>query len=164
MNFSISGSTTNVRDAVEIAFMYAADAGIFVAASAGNSGPTTSTVAHPGPWLTTVAAGTHNRSGNGSVTLGNSVTYTGASVATAVGPAPLIDSVAAGLPGASPTAVALCFAAEDNNGVAVLDPAKVAGKIVVCERGVSAPRRTRASPSWRPAASAWCCSTAPTAR
>ena len=24
---------------------------------------TTSTVAHPGPWLTTVAAGTHNRDG-----------------------------------------------------------------------------------------------------
>ena len=41
--------------------MYAADAGVFVAASAGNSGPTTSTVAHPSPWITTVAAGTHNR-------------------------------------------------------------------------------------------------------
>ncbi len=46
INFSISGSQTNVRDAVEIAFMYAADAGIFVAASAGNSGPTTQ---HRGP-------------------------------------------------------------------------------------------------------------------
>ena len=87
--------------------MYAADAGVFVAASAGNSGPTTSTVAHPGPWLTTVAAGTHNRNGKGSVTLGNGVTYTGASVATAVGPAPLIDSTAAGLPGADATAVGI---------------------------------------------------------
>ena len=76
--------TTNFRDAVEIAFLFAADAGVFVAASAGNSGPTTSTVAHPGPWLTTVAAGTHNRNGDGSVTLGNGVTYTGASVATPV--------------------------------------------------------------------------------
>ena len=63
INFSISGSTTNFRDPVEIAFLFAADAGVFVAASAGNSGPTTSTVAHPGPWLTTVAAGTHNRNG-----------------------------------------------------------------------------------------------------
>jgi hypothetical protein len=34
--------------------------------------------------------------------------------------------------------VALCFAAEDNGGVAVLDPAKVAGKIVLCDRGVTA--------------------------
>jgi subtilisin family serine protease len=138
INFSISGSQTNFRDPVEIAFLFAADAGVFVAASAGNSGPTTSTVAHPGPWLTTVAAGTHNRNGTGSVTLGNGITYTGASVATAVGPAPFIDSTAAGLPGANPTAVALCFAAEDNGGVAVLDPAKVAGKIVLCDRGVTA--------------------------
>ena len=82
INFSISGSQTNFRDPVEIAFLFAADAGVFVAASAGNSGPTTSTVAHPGPWLTTVAAGTHNRDGAGSVTLGNGVTYNGASVAT----------------------------------------------------------------------------------
>ena len=55
----------------------------------GNSRPTTSTVAHPGPWLTTVAAGTHNRDGQGSVTLGNGVTYAGASVAPE-GPRPLI--------------------------------------------------------------------------
>ncbi len=95
INFSISGSRTNFRDPVEIAFLFAADAGVFVAASAGNSGPTTSTVAHPGPWLTTVAAGTHNRDGQGSVTLGNGVTYSGASVATAFGPAPFIDSTAA---------------------------------------------------------------------
>jgi subtilisin family serine protease len=137
LNFSISGSQTNFRDAVEIAFLFAADAGVFVAASAGNSGPTSATVAHPGPWLTTVAAGTHNRDGAGSVTLGNGTTYNGASVATALAAKPLIDSTAAGLPGADPTAVALCFAAEDNGGVAVLDPAKVAGKIVVCDRGVT---------------------------
>jgi len=138
INYSISGSTTNFRDPVEIAFLFAADAGVFVAASAGNSGPTTSTVAHPGPWLTTVAAGTHNRAGQGSTTLGNTATYNGASLATAVSSKPVIDSTAAGLPGADPTALALCFAAVDNGGVAVLDPAKVAGKIVVCDRGVTA--------------------------
>ncbi len=138
INFSISGSRTNFRDPVEIAFLFAADAGVFVAASAGNSGPASSTVAHPGPWLTTVAAGTHNRDGVGSVTTGDGTSYTGASIATAVGPAPLIDSTAAGLPGADATAVALCFAAVDNGGTPVLDPAKVAGKIVVCDRGVTA--------------------------
>jgi len=134
INFSISGSSTNFRDSVEIAFLFAADAGVFVAASAGNSGPTTSTVAHPGPWLTTVAAGTHNRDGAGSVTLGNGVTYFGASVATPV-TAPLIDSTAAGVAGADPTQLALCYGATD--GAVVLDPAKVAGKIVVCDRGVT---------------------------
>jgi hypothetical protein len=95
-------------------------------------------VNHPGPWLTTVAAGTHNRNGEGSVTLGNNTTYAGASLATAVGPAPFIDSTAAGLPGADPTAAALCFSVFDTtDGKPVLDPAKVAGKIVLCDRGVS---------------------------
>ena len=49
INFSISGSTTNFRDPVEIAFLFAADAGIFVAASAGNSGPTDQHRGPPGP-------------------------------------------------------------------------------------------------------------------
>jgi hypothetical protein len=136
INYSISGTTSNFLDPAEIAFLFAADAGVFVAASAGNSGPTTGTVAHPSPWITTVAAGTHNRSGAGSVTLGNGATYTGASVATAVGPAPLIDSTAAGKAGADPTQVALCYSSADGGNV--LDPAKVAGKIVVCDRGVTA--------------------------
>ena len=52
---------------------------------AGNSGPAAGTVAHPSPWITTVAAGTHNRDGRGSVTLGNGTTYQGSSFATAVG-------------------------------------------------------------------------------
>jgi len=141
INFSISGTLTNFLDPVEVAFLFAADAGVFVAASAGNDGPASSTVAHPSPWLTTVAAGTHNRDGQGSVTLGNGVTYSGASVANAIGPLPLIDSEAAGLPGADATKVRLCYAAVDNPvaGVPtpVLDPAKIAGKIVVCDRGVT---------------------------
>jgi subtilisin family serine protease len=138
INYSISGTRTNFRDPVEIAFLFAADAGVFVAASAGNSGPTSATVAHPSPWITTVAAGTHDRDGRGSVTLGNGATYDGASSADAAGPAPLIVASEAALPGASPTAVALCFTADDNGGAPVLDPAKVTGKIVVCDRGATA--------------------------
>ncbi|MBK7901797.1 MAG: S8 family serine peptidase [Proteobacteria bacterium] len=137
INYSVSGTTTNFRDAVEIAFMYAADAGVFVAASAGNSGPTVGTVAHPSPWITTVAAGTHNRSSIVTATLGNGSTYTGAGLTTAAVTAPLIDSTAAGMAGASATAVSLCYSTSWNGGVAALDPAKVAGKIVVCDRGVS---------------------------
>jgi hypothetical protein len=139
INYSISGTSTNFRDPVEIAFLYAADAGVFVAASAGNGGPTTSTVAHPSPWITTVAAGTHNRSILATATLGNGDIDTGYSTAvTSAGPAPLVSSTDAGLSGADATTVALCYAAVDNGGVPVLDPAKVAGKIVVCDRGVTA--------------------------
>jgi subtilisin family serine protease len=136
INYSISGTQTSFLEPAQVSFLFAADAGVFVAASAGNDGVSGS-VAHPGPWVTTVAAGTHNRTGEGSARLGT-MTFNGGSLARPVGPAPLIDSVAAGLPGADPTALALCFTAGDNDGMPVLDPAKVAGKIVVCDRGVNA--------------------------
>jgi subtilisin family serine protease len=131
INYSISGTQSNFLDPAQVAFLFAADAGVFVAASAGNNGPASGTVAHPSPWITTVAAGTHNRDGQGSVTLGNGVTYQGASVATPVGPAPLVDSVDVGKAGASPTDVQLCTPG-------TLDPAKVTGTIVLCLRGVIA--------------------------
>lgn len=131
INYSISGSRTNFRDAVEIAFLFAADAGVFVAASAGNSGPASSTVAHPGPWLTTVAAGTHNRNGVGSTTLGDGATYTGASFATALPSSPLVDAANVVASGASPVEAELCYPG-------TLDAAAVAGKIVLCKRGVIA--------------------------
>jgi hypothetical protein len=136
ISYSISGSRTNFLDPVEVSFLYAANAGIFVATSAGNNGPAVSTVAHPSPWITTVAAGTHNRSVNGSVTLGDGATYYGPSLAAAAVTAPLIDSTAAGRTGADATQVALCYSSLDGGNV--LDPAKVAGKIVVCDRGTTA--------------------------
>jgi subtilisin family serine protease len=140
INYSISGTRTNFRDPVEIAFLFAADAGVFVAASAGNSGPAAATVAHPSPWITTVAAGTHDRDGAGSTTLGNGSTYNGASLATlgATGPAPLIDATDAVLPGIDPYFARLCYSTADTGGVPVLDPAKIAGKVVVCDRGDTA--------------------------
>ena len=91
INFSISGTTTNYLDAVEVAFLFAAEAGVFVATSAGNSGPGNFTVAHPSPWLSSVAAGTHSRRGQATITLGGTGgTFTGASLTNAVGPAPLV--------------------------------------------------------------------------
>jgi hypothetical protein len=132
INFSISGSTSSLTDLTESAFFQAAAAGVFVSASAGNSGPGASTVAHNGPWNMTVAASTHDRFASKSVTLGNGATYTGAGLGPAVPSTPIIDSVNAGMPGADPTEVELCFSG------GVLDPAKVAGKIVLCARGVTA--------------------------
>ena len=57
----------------EIAFLFAADAGVFVATSAGNSGPGAATVGNPAtmPWITSVGASTQRRFFQGIVTLGN---------------------------------------------------------------------------------------------
>jgi len=136
INFSISGSTTSFLDPVEVAFLFAADAGVFVAASAGNSGPGASTVAHNSPWLATVAAGTHDRVYVAKVTLGDGAVYTGVGLGAAVPSSPLILSTNAGLAGADPAAVSLCFSS-GWAGAPQLDPAKVAGKIVQCDRGVN---------------------------
>ena len=129
INYSISGATNTVVDAVEYAFLGAAAAGVFVAASAGNSGPTASTVAHNSPWVTTVAASTHAVFEN-TVVLGNGKKYKGASInGTALPSTPLVNSTASGLAPATAEDVRLCAPGS-------LDPAKVTGKVVVCDRGV----------------------------
>ncbi|RIQ24367.1 S8 family serine peptidase [Jiangella rhizosphaerae] len=61
LNYSISGADDPWNDVVDLAFLEAFNAGIFVAASAGNDGPGESTVAHTGPWNAAVAATTHYR-------------------------------------------------------------------------------------------------------
>jgi subtilisin family serine protease len=132
INFSISGAQDTVVDAVEIAFEGAAEAGVFIATSAGNSGPEESTVAHNSPWLTTVAAGTHYNF-EGTVVLADGTTLgdrlLGASViGVPLGRAPLVLSSESGVGGADATALSLC-------GPNTLDPAQVSGKIVICLRG-----------------------------
>jgi subtilisin family serine protease len=61
LNYSISGVDNPWADPVDQAFLNAFNAGIFVAASAGNSGPGAGTVAHTGPWNASVAASTNYR-------------------------------------------------------------------------------------------------------
>ena len=133
INYSISGSQTSVADPVEQAFMRAAAAGVFVAVSAGNSGPGNA-VAHISPWLTTVAASTHDRGlFLGDVTLGSGAKYSGASVnGTSLAQTALIRAEDAGIANATNT-LNLCFSSPNQ-----LDPAKVTGKIVICTRGTNA--------------------------
>ncbi len=139
LTHSIGSTRTNFLDVVQVAFLFAADAGIFVSASAGNEGPTASTVASPGPWTMTVAASTHDRAFDGTGTLGNGFFFTGQSLTAGAGPLPLIYAGSAPAavdptPGdATPfaTRVALCFLNH-------LDPAVVAGKMVLCDRGIIA--------------------------
>jgi subtilisin family serine protease len=130
LNYSIGGTQDNPIDPVELAYMYAADAGVFVANSAGNDGPTASTVEHPSPWLTTVAAATHINY-ESTVLLGDGTRMVGASISPdGVDESPLVYSGDVAADGADPDEANLCFPD-------TLDPAKVDGTIVICDRGVN---------------------------
>ena len=61
LNYSISGGGNPYNDPIELGFLAAADAGIYVATSAGNNGPGAATVGHRSPWLAATAAMTHDR-------------------------------------------------------------------------------------------------------
>ncbi|MFD0737831.1 S8 family serine peptidase [Lysobacter koreensis] len=63
INYSIGGGVNPWSEAVSLGFLAATNAGIFVAASAGNSGPAANTLGHVEPWVTTVAALQHGRGG-----------------------------------------------------------------------------------------------------
>jgi Subtilase family/PA domain/Peptidase inhibitor I9 len=63
INFSIGGGVDPWTDAVSLAFLNAVDAGIYIAASAGNSGPAANTLGHNEPWVGSTAAAQHGRAG-----------------------------------------------------------------------------------------------------
>ncbi|MFA9215626.1 MAG: S8 family peptidase [Sphingomonadaceae bacterium] len=141
INFSIGPSAGggSFSEATEVAFLGAASAGVFVAASAGNSGPGAATpapVSHISPWLTTVGNSTHNRLYLADATMGNGVKLSGASSNANTPSAALILARDAGLAGVDPADLSLnrCFGGPDSVAP-LLDPAKVAGKILVCDRG-----------------------------
>lgn len=61
INYSISGGSEPWSEAVSLAFLDAVEAGIYVAASAGNSGPGPNTMGHLEPWVSSTAAAQHGR-------------------------------------------------------------------------------------------------------
>lgn len=131
INYSIGGGAASTVMAPEdLAFFNAAAAGVFVATSAGNDGPDPVTADHASPWYTTVAASTIP-TWEGTVQF-DGFEQAGASVSVPFGESvtgPSIAAVDAGAAGAVDAQLCLPGA---------LDPAKVAGHIVVCDRGSNA--------------------------
>ncbi|MFC9336037.1 MULTISPECIES: S8 family serine peptidase [Arthrobacter] len=128
LNYSISGTTSTTTDPVSMAFLSAASAGIFVATSAGNSGPQASTVNHGEPWVTTVAASTFSQELQGTVEFSDGSKFRGASIMNreVAGAGVVLAANVASGQAADPS---LCAPGS-------LDPAKISGKVVVCDRGV----------------------------
>lgn len=130
------GAVPYYRDVIASAAFAATAAGVFVAASAGNSGPEIASLANAAPWLATVGAGTLDRDFPASVSLLNSLEIQGVSLYAGRGLGnavlPLVYGGGAGSKGNSnANSSRLCLAG-------ALDPAHVRGKVVLCDRGVSA--------------------------
>ncbi|HSH83079.1 MAG TPA: S8 family peptidase [Herpetosiphonaceae bacterium] len=130
INYSIGGGPSDPwGDADSESFRGARDAGIFVAASAGNDGPKEETVGSPAnaPWLLSVGASTHNRTFvNGLADMsGGSTTppanLAGAGVTAGYGPASIVHAASYG----------------DRLCGAPFAPGTFNGEIVICERGVN---------------------------
>jgi len=130
LSMSIGGGLSDYyRDTVAIGAFAAAAQGIFVSCSAGNGGPSQGSLSNVAPWITTVGAGTLDRSFPAYVTLGNGKNFTGTSLFNGK---PLPDN----------TMIPLIYAANASDSASgnlclsdSLVPSKVAGKIVICDRG-----------------------------
>ncbi|NYZ61199.1 S8 family serine peptidase [Luteimonas deserti] len=135
INYSIGGGAQPWTEAVSQAFLGATEAGIFIAASAGNSGPGPNTMGHLEPWVSSTAAAQHGR---GAFALALNVT----------GPAPVPEPLApvlvnegtggvafnATIPGSTPLRISAGFdGAED--GCAAYPADTFAGAIAVVRRG-----------------------------
>ncbi|XP_050205426.1 subtilisin-like protease SBT1.7 [Mercurialis annua] len=132
MSMSLGGGMSDYyKDSVATGAFAAMEKGILVSCSAGNAGPTSYSLSNVAPWITTVGAGTLDRDFPASVSLGNGRNYSGVSLFKGNSlPAKLLPFVYAG------------NASNSTNGnLCMMDsliPEKVAGKIVLCDRGVNA--------------------------
>lgn len=150
LNFSIGGALS-VDDPVDQAFLGAANAGVFVAASAGNSAPWWP-AAHLVPWIATVAATNHDKITGAELLVSGGPRFVGGSLNKAPLPAtPFVLARDAGtvpfadLTEADRAARATCASPEEAaqqgaTAAAAIDPARVAGKVLVCEGGLTSPK------------------------
>ncbi|XP_027335845.1 subtilisin-like protease SBT1.1 [Abrus precatorius] len=116
------------NDSIAIASFGATQNGVFVSCSAGNSGPSKSTVGNVAPWLMTVAASYTDRSFPTQVKLGNGKVFKGSSLykGKKTNQLPLVY----GNSSKSQRTAQYCLKGS-------LDPKLVKGKIVACERGLN---------------------------
>ncbi|XP_061347576.1 subtilisin-like protease SBT1.7 [Gastrolobium bilobum] len=132
LSLSLGGGMSDYhRDSVAIGTFAAMEKGILVSCSAGNAGPSSYSLSNVAPWITTVGAGTLDRDFPAYVSLGNGLNFSGVSLyrGNALPDSPLPFIYAANATNA--TNGNLCM-------MGTLAPEKVAGKIVMCDRGMSA--------------------------
>jgi subtilisin family serine protease len=129
LSLSLGGGTAPYyRDTIAIGAFTAMEKGIFVSCSAGNSGPTKSSLANVAPWIMTVGAGTLDRDFPAYVKLGNNKKFTGVSLYSGHGMGNKLVKLVynKGINSSSN----LCLPGS-------LHPATVRGNVVICDRGLN---------------------------
>ncbi|KAJ3680062.1 hypothetical protein LUZ60_016340 [Juncus effusus] len=134
MSISLGGGVSSYsRDSLSIAAFAAMEMGVFVACSAGNGGPDPISLTNVSPWITTVGASTMDRDFPATVKLGNGMNFTGVSLYKGrknLASNKQYEVVYMRGNSSLPDPRSLCLEG-------TLDPHVVAGKIVICDRGIS---------------------------
>ncbi|KAH7523708.1 hypothetical protein FEM48_Zijuj06G0040400 [Ziziphus jujuba var. spinosa] len=127
LSMSIGGGlSTYYRDPIASGAFSAMPHGIPVSCSAGNPG----SLSNVAPWITTVGAGTLDRNFTAYISLGNGNKYKGISLYTGKSELDLLFPLVYGDSASNSTSGNLCLPYS-------LIPEKVAGKIVICDRGAN---------------------------
>ncbi|XP_051142808.1 subtilisin-like protease SBT1.3 [Andrographis paniculata] len=134
LSISLGGGVSSYfRDSLSVGAFGAMEKGVFVSCSAGNGGPDPISLTNVSPWVTTVGASTMDRDFPATIKLGNGKSVTGASLykgqrkLSVVSQYPLVYL---GGNSSNITPSSMCLEG-------TLDRHSVAGKIVICDRGIS---------------------------
>lgn len=134
LSISLGGGVSSYyRDTLSIAAFGAMEKGVFISCSAGNAGPDPISLTNVSPWITTVGASTMDRDFPALVKLGTGKMVSGTSLYRGRRTLSLNKQypvVYLGDNSSSPTPNSLCLEG-------TLDRHNVAGKIVICDRGIS---------------------------
>ncbi|KAK3447298.1 hypothetical protein EUGRSUZ_A02859 [Eucalyptus grandis] len=134
LSISLGGGVSPYyRDSLAIAAFGAMEMGVLVSCSAGNGGPDPVSLTNVSPWITTVGASTMDRDFPATVNLGAGISVTGASLYKGRRNLSVNKQYPLVYPGTNssgPNPSSLCLEG-------TLNPHTVAGKIVICDRGIS---------------------------
>ncbi|OMO65486.1 hypothetical protein COLO4_31156 [Corchorus olitorius] len=132
ISISIGGATQDfVTDSISVGAFHALKKGILTVASAGNEGPSLTSISNYAPWLLTVAATGIDRQFRSTVKLGNGKTISGIGINTfdpKQSSYPIVSGADVALNSENKENARFCF---DNS----LDPGKVKGRLVFCQLG-----------------------------
>ncbi|XP_058201849.1 subtilisin-like protease SBT5.6 [Rhododendron vialii] len=132
ISIGTSKPTNYTEDGIAIGALHAVKKNIVVACSAGNNGPTPSTLSNPAPWIITVGAGSVDRAFLAPLVLGNGMKIEGQTVTPYKLEEKMYPLVCAAQV-VSPDVPKSYIAGQCLPGS--LSPEKTKGKIVMCLRG-----------------------------